>query len=105
MYYPFSENKGADQLRGYREADLRLCFRICKMPVFLRRGSYSVMFQNFQTPQIFAVIILMTSTEKFYHGVMLQKDADKFANSEDPDETAFLVAVWGRLFKVNDVVS
>ena len=36
-----SENKGADQLRGYREADLRLCFRICKKPVFLRRGSYS----------------------------------------------------------------
>ena len=28
-----SENKGADQLRGYREADLRLCFRICKKPV------------------------------------------------------------------------
>ena len=25
-------NKGADQLRGYREADLRLCFRICKKP-------------------------------------------------------------------------
>ena len=30
LYYPFSENKGADQFRGYREADLRLCFRICK---------------------------------------------------------------------------
>ena len=28
MYYPSSENKGADQLRGYREADLRLCFRL-----------------------------------------------------------------------------
>ena len=27
-YYPCSENKGFDQLRGYREADLRLCFRI-----------------------------------------------------------------------------
>ena len=27
LYYPSSENKGADQLRGYREADLRLCFR------------------------------------------------------------------------------
>ena len=40
-YYPCSENKGADQLRGYREADLRLCFRICKKPVFSRRGSYS----------------------------------------------------------------
>ena len=34
MYYLSSENKGADQLRGYREADLRLCFRICKLLVF-----------------------------------------------------------------------
>ena len=32
--YLCSENKGADQLCGYREADLRLCFRICKMLVF-----------------------------------------------------------------------
>ena len=39
MYYPCSENKDADQLRGYREADLRLCFRISKKPVFSRRGS------------------------------------------------------------------
>ena len=30
LFYSCSENKGADQLRGYREADLRLCFRICK---------------------------------------------------------------------------
>ena len=29
LYYLCGENKGADQLRGYREADLRLCFRIC----------------------------------------------------------------------------
>ena len=29
MYYPRSENKGADQLRGYRQADLRLCLRLC----------------------------------------------------------------------------
>ena len=34
LYYPCSEIKGADQLRGYGEADLRLCFRICKKPVF-----------------------------------------------------------------------
>ena len=40
MYYPCSENKGADQLRGHREADLRLCFRICKKPVFSQRGSF-----------------------------------------------------------------
>ena len=42
FYYPSSENKGADQLRGYREADLRLCFRICKLLVFSRRGSNCV---------------------------------------------------------------
>ena len=34
LFYLYSENKGADQLRGYREADLRLCFRICKKLVF-----------------------------------------------------------------------
>ena len=35
MYYPYSENKGADQLRSYCAADLRLCFRICKNAGFL----------------------------------------------------------------------
>ena len=30
LYYPYSENKGADQLCGYREADLRLCFAYAK---------------------------------------------------------------------------
>ena len=40
LYYLCSENKGADQLRGYRKADLRLCFRICKSLVFSSRGSY-----------------------------------------------------------------
>ena len=38
FFYLCSENKGADQLCGYREADLRLCFRICKNPVFSRRA-------------------------------------------------------------------
>ena len=38
-YYLSSKNKDADQLRGYREADLRLCFRICKKPIFSQRGS------------------------------------------------------------------
>ena len=41
MYYSCSENKDADQLRGYREADLRLCFRPCKLLVFSRTGSFS----------------------------------------------------------------
>ena len=39
LYYPFSENKGADQLRGYREADLRLCFRQGMLLVFPCGGS------------------------------------------------------------------
>ena len=39
MYYLSGENKGADQLRSYCEADLRLCFRIGKNLVFSRRGS------------------------------------------------------------------
>ena len=42
LYFPCSENKGADQLRGYREAELRLCFRLCKKPVFSRCGSYAL---------------------------------------------------------------
>ena len=41
-YYPCSENKGADQLRGYREAVLPLCFCICKKTIFSWRGSYDV---------------------------------------------------------------
>ena len=40
LYYLCSENKGPDQLCGYREADLRLCFRICEKLVFSRRGSF-----------------------------------------------------------------
>ena len=44
MYYPSSENKGADQLRGYREADLRLCFRLCRLLVFPWGGSYVKLF-------------------------------------------------------------
>ena len=39
-YYPCSENKGTDRLRSYCEADLRLCFRLCKMLVFPCGGSY-----------------------------------------------------------------
>ena len=34
MYYPSGENIGADQLCSYCIADLRLCFRIGKNPVF-----------------------------------------------------------------------
>ena len=42
VLYLCSENKGADQLRSYCAADLRLYFRICKKPVFSQRGSYNI---------------------------------------------------------------
>ena len=32
--YPCSKIKGADQLRSFCEADLRLCFRLCRLLVF-----------------------------------------------------------------------
>ena len=34
IYSLYSENEGADQLRGSRKADLRLCFPLCKLFVF-----------------------------------------------------------------------
>ena len=36
LYCLCSEGKGADQLRGDREANLRLCSRICKKQIFSR---------------------------------------------------------------------
>ena len=39
LYYPCSENKGADQLRSYCEADLRLWFRLCTLLFFSCGGS------------------------------------------------------------------
>ena len=41
LYYPCRENKGADQLRSYCEADLRLCFHTCRLLVFSRSGPYN----------------------------------------------------------------
>ena len=41
MYYlrEAKTTKGADQLRGYHEADLRLYFRLCRLLVFPCGGS------------------------------------------------------------------
>ena len=39
LYYQYSENKGADQLRSYCEADLRLCFHLCRLLVMPCDGS------------------------------------------------------------------
>ena len=46
MYYLYSENKGADQLPCYCEADLQLWFCICKMLVFMRWLIVHVFYQT-----------------------------------------------------------
>ena len=51
MYYRSSENKGADQLRGYREADLRLCFHLCRLLVFPWSGSNEKIKENWVLKQ------------------------------------------------------
>ena len=58
LYYPSSENKGADQLRGYREADLRLCFRLCRLLVFPWGGSIITIL-----PKINASLFILLSFE------------------------------------------
>ena len=40
LYFPSSENKGADRLRNYCEADLHLCFSIGRLLVFRYGGSF-----------------------------------------------------------------
>ena len=42
LYYLSSENKGGDQLRSYCEANLHLCFCLCRLLVFPCGGSNDV---------------------------------------------------------------
>ena len=66
MYYPCSENKDADQLRGYREADLRLCFRPCKLLVFSRTGSYQLFKLHYENmPMQFTETLKVVKNENF----------------------------------------
>ena len=55
LYYPSSENKGAGQLRD-READLRLCFRLCRLLVFPWGGSNILIFLKIYNFQNFSFI-------------------------------------------------
>ena len=41
LYYLCSENKGTDQLCGYRRADLCLCLRLCKNRFHICKNNYS----------------------------------------------------------------
>ena len=89
MYYPSSENKGADQLRGYREADLCLCFRLCKLLVFPWGGSIIVV-TNTQTVR--AVII---STKHLSHLINLEAVRGRIRTNRQMMITAILVSGTG----------
>ena len=73
MHYPCSENKGADQLCGYREADLRLCFRICKKPVFSRRSSNMMHANDVYPMKKLHSIKPKAHMYKIFHGTTLQR--------------------------------
>ena len=64
FYYPCSENKGADQL--HREADLRLCFSICRFFVFLCSGSYILCDSVFLTCIIIQVLPCLAEVIRWY---------------------------------------
>ena len=65
LYYPFSENKGADQLRSYCEADLRLCCRLCILLVFPCGGSY-IMYVLAAVPKV----LVHLWDPKMYFGIL-----------------------------------
>ena len=59
-----SENKGADQLHSYREADLRLCFRICKMLVFCCFFLFHIFFYHAVYPETLRTRLRTTRLER-----------------------------------------
>ena len=74
MYYPCSENKGADQLCGYHEADLRLCFSHMQFVGFLTRRLIYVGFYEELTNTNLAEAVL-TSTHNLCFGLEIRKTA------------------------------
>ena len=60
FHYPCSENKGADQLRSYCEADLRLCFCLCRLLIFPCAGSNMYKFRQEVTNLSFAELMSAT---------------------------------------------
>ena len=73
LYYPSSENKGADQLCSYCTADLRLCSRISKNPFFSKYLIASTSATLFLSRQLFIsnFIIWFVSFADMNHGVLI----------------------------------
>ena len=92
MYYPYSENKDADQLRGYREADLRLCFRPCKLLVFSRTGSfilfYNVLFKchSYKRQSVYLKSYMNRRIRKPTFYICKNKSADQLCSNSTADQ-------------------
>ena len=84
MYYPCSENKDADQLRGYREADLRLCFRQCKLLVFSRTGSDD-------KKQICSTVLIFMHLATFFEWTTSPKPFPRLHNGDCTMEISIMV--------------
>ena len=70
MYYLFSKNKGADQLRGNREADLRLCFRIYADCWFSHVEAHILIIMHFRqlsTPDLRLFYSFMMNASKVFY--------------------------------------
>ena len=79
LYYPSSENKGADQLRSYCEADLRLCFRLCRLLVFPCGGSFVGVYSRCSFNYV-GLLVLIYLGQDLIKGVLWQKNQNKDIN-------------------------
>ena len=59
LYYLCSDNKGADQLCGYRAVDLCLCFCVCKKQIFSLCCSFffSLTFHSLPHPTHMSLVV------------------------------------------------
>ena len=69
MYYPYSENKGAD---------LRLCFRKCKKPVFSRRGSYLELYKPMMNVPIRISLVNFNEYPQYKYFILMTKVSIEF---------------------------
>ena len=101
MYYPCSENKGADQLRVYRQADLRLCFRICKKTVFSQRGSFIVQSKENKIIDLFELeeVYSLVNTVKVLSGRAVNPIVtNELSHPYHLDESTFILGELGIIF-------
>ena len=81
MHYLCSEIKGADQLRGYCEADLHLCFHICK-----GRFSHMVIFIIPTQAVVHVQYQMSRVTRKPTFRICENKDTDQLRGNRETDQ-------------------